>query len=313
MNDVSGLVIVVSIMAGVFAMVLGLALMRFVKRSVDDEVFQEKLADAKRSEFYAEEDEKDKASGWMDWWDRLYRQTGRTGGDETTAGKLALGIIVVGGLFGFLVWPRMVVGGVLFAALGAFVLYAVFNSEKNKRSKTLDGQLPLMLSTLRAHLQSNATPQQAIIETASEVPAPLGDELKTVVADINLNVPLEDALNALADRVKSREIKFLVSSIQIAVNSGTDLDPQIATIQEIVVQRQRIRNKLAAAVAQVQPALWVSGVIIPGGFLFSYISSEANRDFWHSFFGFAALGVVAFLYAAGLLITRKLIKGVENT
>lgn len=312
MDIIQLLVITVAIGTGLVALFLALGLGRFISRPADEELFDAQLADLRRSEL-EEATEDETPTGWFAYWDNLYSQTGRTSYTPGTAGKLVLGVAIFAGVLGGLVWPGDLIGGLGFAVGSIVILHAVFTGEKNKRAKTLDRQLPNLLSSLRAQIQSGATPQQALIKVADDIPSPLGDELKLVKAELNVNVPMEDALTSFAERVKSREIKFLVSSIQIAVNSGSDLDPQLGTIQKIVAQRARISQKLATAVAQVQPALWVSGIIIPGAFVFSYTSSENNKEFWTSFYGLLGLGVVAALYVAGLFISRKLVKGVENT
>ena len=147
---------------------------------------------------------------------------------------------------------------------------------------------------------------------ADEIEGPLGEELKIMREEITVNVPLDTALSNMAQRVNSGEIKFLLASVRLAVSSGIDLDPQIAIIQNIVVQRTRIKGHLRIAVAQVQPALIASATLIPLGLLYSMSSSEDNAKFWGSLIGILAFVVVGVLYAAGLLITRMQIAGVKG-
>jgi tight adherence protein B len=177
----------------------------------------------------------------------------------------------------------------------------------------MDKQLPQLLSGLRANLQANLTPQQAFINQAKDFPAPLGDELRLMVDEMSLGVTLDQALQNFSSRVSSKEIKFLVSSTRIAISSGADLDPQLAIIQRIVVERTQVANLLAAAVAKAQPSIWVTGIMIPAGVLFSFYSSEENRAFWLSFpAGLIALAFVGAAYAIGLFIARKQVDGIKK-
>lgn len=214
---------------------------------------------------------------------------------------------------GFLVWPGDPVAGLAFALLSLVAIRMYYIFEANRRTKTLEKQLPLLISGMRANLQANATAQAAIVAVAEEIPSPLGDELRILRNDIELNVKLEEALGRLSERVPSREIKFLISAIEIAVKSGTDLDPQLVIIQDVVDKRTRIRQRLASALAEVQPALLVSGIMIPAALVFNFYSDPANKAFWFSFNGLIALGIVGFLYAIGLFISKKLVEGVEKT
>lgn len=308
LEPVALLVAVAAAMTGIF-LTLGVA--RRLRRPTDEEAFQDRLAELNRSELDEGEDKEE--TGWFHYWNGLYNRTGRIPNDPQSAGRGVLILIVLAGLFGALVFPGGAIGLLTMPVAAAFAARFYFRFEANRRTKTLDRQLPLLLSSLRANLQASSTPQSALIAVADEMPAPLGDELKILKSELEVNVPLEEALRGLANRVDSREIKFLISSIETAVSSGEDLDPQLETIQKIVEQRTRIRNKLSSAVSEVTPALWVSGIIVPGGLLFSFYQSEANRAFWFSLFGIIALLVIAALYCAGLFVSYKLVKGVENT
>ena len=106
-------------------------------------------------------------------------------------------------------------------------------------------------------------------------------------------------------------MKFLVSSIQIAVRNGADLEPQIEVIQDIVQQRTRIRQKLRSAVAQVKPTQYLALGAVPFMFVVS-IRVATQRTFWFTD-GLLWLFVAAALWGAGAVILRMMVKSVENT
>lgn len=257
-------------------------------------------------------DEKKKRLSWSEYWLDLYKRTGRTADDPLLPGRIPLFLAVIGGAFGGFVFPRDVFGGIIGALLLAFIPYAVFKFEISRRAKTLDKQLPYLLNTLRSNLQGSMTPQAALVEASTEVPAPLGDELKRVRNDIELNVPLIDALDAMSKRVDSHDLKFTLSAIEISIVEGSDLDKQLEVIQDITKQRVRIKQRLEAAVANAQPALWVSSIAIPLSLVFSIYSSETNKSFWFSGLGIIAFIIVGFLYVAGLFLSRMLVRNIEK-
>jgi Flp pilus assembly protein TadB len=250
---------------------------------------------------------------WTGYWHNLALKSGTPLTNNATPGKFALGILLAGAGFGTLVWPQDIFGGIIIAGAGLVFARLYFTSKIKARQILMDKQLPNLLSGIRANLQANLTSQQAIVNQAREIPAPLGDELKILVEEMEVGVTLDKALENFGLRVPSREVQFLVSAFRIAIQSGSDLDPLVATIQEIVVQRNRIANALASAVAKVQPALWVTGIMIPGAFIWSFYSSPENRAFWFSFpFGLIAFIVVAIMYVAGLFIAHKQIEKVKK-
>lgn len=311
MTPLEPLALFIAVTVAIVGITLTLGVARLIRKPSAEEQFQDKLAELNKSEL--NDEEREESEGWMAYWNSLYGKTGRVANDPASAGRGVIIIAVLGAVFGLGVFPGGAVG-LLIMPIGLIALAKVyFGFEASRRTKTLDKQLPLLLSSLRANLQSNSTPQGALISVSDEIPAPLGDELKILRSELEVNVPLEDALRGLAERVDSREIRFLISSIETAVSSGQDLDPQLETIQQIVEQRTRIRSKLSSAVAEVTPALWVSGLIIPASLLFSFYQSDTNRQFWLSLWGIVAFITVAVLYLAGLFISHRLVKGVENT
>lgn len=304
-----------SVLVGMTAIFLILAVARVANASTDFEKFQQEIDDLNKSELDLDRKPVDEINpkSWTGFWLRLYNNTGRIATSPAQPGRLAIiGALIMFGV-GFLVWPRDVIAGIGFAAGFLVCLRIYFLFEAKRRMKTLEKQLPQLISGLRANLQASQTPQAALMNVAEEMPSPLGDELKALRNDIEVNVPLEEALDRMAQRVPSREIKFLVSAIQIAIASGADLDPQLIVIQTVIDNRTKMRQKLASAIAEVQPALLVSGIMIPAAFIFSLYSDPSNKTFWFSFNGLVAAGVVAALYAAGMLISKKLVNGVEKT
>lgn len=252
---------------------------------------------------------------WTGYWYSLAAQSGQIISVTKTSspGIMVLGFMLGALAFGVLVWPRDFLGGLALLVGVVFLIRAYYLTKIKARLVLMDKQLPNLLSGIRANLQANLTPQQAIVNQAREVPAPLGTELKTLVEEMEVGKTLDTALRNFGHRVPSREVQFLVSAFRIAIQSGADLDPLIESIQHIVVQRNRIANALASAVAKVQPALWVTGIMIPAALIWSFYSSPENQSFWVSFpTGLITAGIVSVFYVAGLFIARKQIDRVRN-
>jgi Flp pilus assembly protein TadB len=249
---------------------------------------------------------------WTGYWANLYIESGKVLTNVSLPSYWATGAGVVGFFFGVLVIPRNIIGGIGLAVGAILCLRALLVSQANKRVLKIENQLPNLLSGIRANLQANMTPEKALLSLADEFDGPIGEELRILRNDITVNIPLEEALQSMSDRVKSPELKFLVASIKLAVARGVDLDPQIGVIQKIVVQRASIASKLRIAIAQVTPAFALSVAIIPLGLLYSMTSSADNAKFWGSLLGIATMLGVAALYVIGILLTRQQINKVKK-
>lgn len=310
--DNSILIAIASALVGLIVIFLAFGVKRTLNKEGGLDDFSERLRNMGISEFDTGKEE-EKLNSWNAKWHDLYVKSGKETEDPRAPGRLVLVLSLAGIGFGALVWPGGVVGG-LFAGAGIIGgYYSLLNLNASKRIKQIDKQLPILLSHLRSNLQSGSTPQQAVVDVVADIPYPLGKELKVMKAQIEANVSLGESLEDLSNRIPSREMKFLTSSIQLAVQSGSDLDPQLEIIQDLMSKRTRQAQLLATAVASVTPTVWVAGIIIPLSFLFSLYSSPENKEYWGTPAGMGFAVIIVLLYVAGLGLSRKMVKNVENT
>lgn len=249
--------------------------------------------------------------GWFGYWKRTAAQAGQLFDNDRTPGWVALRIAGLAALAGMLVWPGGAVG-LLAVPLVVVVAWAGWlRMQAGKRMATMEKQLPVLLAGLRSYLQVPLPPAEAIMNVADDVPSPLGDELQLVKNNVSIAMPLDQALQLMSDRVKSREMQFLVSSVEIAVTSGADLEPQLKTIEDVVEARTRARQKLATAVAGVRPTQIVASLAVPL-FLINSFREPTSVAFWLSSMGIAVLAGVAVLTFVALWGMRVMIKRIEN-
>lgn len=247
---------------------------------------------------------------WSRFWYDTIIKTGRIVNDPQGPGRFMAGLAAVALFFGIAIYPGGTQG--IFAPVFALgMAYLWFNTEQGKRRRTMEKQLPLLLSGIRVQMSAGLTPQAAIIAVADDLPSPIGDEIRQLKADVSVSVPLEQALTALASRMKSRIMFFLVSSIGIAIRSGSDLVPQLITIEEIVRQRARIDGKLRAALALARPTSYLA-MGVPALMTMYFFTSDPSYAAF--FFGEGIImGMVALaMYVIGIIVIRAMISKVEK-
>jgi tight adherence protein B len=312
LNALLAYVIAVMVAISVFALVVGLFANNkklLHERQMDELINNIVVEEIKNNRKSAD---LPKAKTWAAYWHNLGQAAGI---EQTTPNRMGLIAIAVGGGIWFLgsfAYPRDFLIGTLLAAGAVAVLRMALVKKADKRLQQIDKQLPALLSGMRANLSANMTPQQAILSQVGEIPAPLGNELIALKSDLDLNIGLDTALENMSLRVPSRELSFLVSSMRIAITQGANLDDLLKTLQGILTQRAGIRDKLATAVAQAQPAIYITAAAIPLGLIFSYMSDAANRTFWVSFIGLICLAGIAVCYAAALFVANKQIQKVKD-
>lgn len=296
---------------------LTLAVWRTLSRPISGEKFEDALAALTGTELETADTtlttgspEAKTKKTWNSFWLEAVLKTGRTIDDPTGPGRAMLAVAAFGIFFGVFVFPRGAAGFVMpFVALGIAYFWLIY--EQGKRRASLERQLPLLLAGLRSQMSAGMTVQAALLSVADDLPSPLGDEMRQVKADVSVAVPLDQALGTLADRLNSRLLNFLVSSIGIALRSGSDLMPQLITIEEIVRQRARIQGKIKAALAMAQPTAYLAmaAPVLMGLFLFA-TDPQYPRFFFGE--GLMLLFVALAAYVVGAYFIRSMIKKVER-
>lgn len=294
---------------------LTIAVYRTVARPVANEEFDDVLARITGTELdedtaLARSSKRARELSWSGFWLTKVRKAGREVQDESTPGRVMIGIAVVGAFFGAVVYP----GGYKGVYLGVMALLVVWlwlNFEEGKRRFALEKQMPLLLSGLRTQMHAGVTVQGALLAVVDGMPKPMGQELQIVRDDITVGVPLDDALRSLGNRMHSRLMQFLVASIGVALRSGSDLVPQLVTIEEIVQQRARIQGKVRAAIALAKPTSYMAIAAPPAMAGWMMVS---DPDYLRYFLGPGMLvGLVGvIMYVSGAVLLKFMVSGVEK-
>ena len=119
-------------------------------------------------------------------------------------------------------------------------------------------QLGDMLTMIANALRAGFSFMQALDHIAGEMDDPVKSEVRRVVTDVNVGMPLEDALNNMTDRVNSPDFNLVVAAVLIQRQVGGNLAQILDTISETINERVRMRREVGALTAQGK----MSGVIL---------------------------------------------------
>jgi tight adherence protein B len=311
----AGILLTIGAIAALAA-TLTLAVYRTVTRPAAADKFEDAIAkltssDALDADVTLSNSSASRGFSWNGYWMSLFERSGRTVNDPQSPGRIMIGILALATFFGVVVFPGGV-PGILAPAVAVLAVNVWLSFEKGKRRANLDKQLPLLLSALRGQMQAGLTVQGAILSIADDLPAPLGDEIRQVKADIQVAVPVEQALTSLAGRTNSRLMNFLVASMGIAIRSGADLVPQLVVIEETVRQRARIEGKIKSAIALAKPTSYIAmaSPLLVGGWLF--MSDPAYANYYFGPDGFIMSLIILIMYSAGVVTVRIMMSNVEK-
>ena len=155
-------------------------------------------------------------------------------------GSLVIGLVFMGGLVGLIVM----------GLLGAVVPPAVVNFLAARRSKAFLAQLPDMLQLLSSTLKAGYSFMQGVEAVSHEVEDPMGGELRRIVTEAQLGRPLEDAMDASAERMNSPDFAWCVMAVNIQREVGGNLSELLLTVADTMTARERLRRDIAALTAE---------------------------------------------------------------
>ena len=160
-----------------------------------------------------------------------------------------------------MVLTRSLVGTALFTALAIMIPSAAVNFKAKRRLKKFNAQLPDMLSLLSGTLRAGYSLMQGVEAVSREVEDPIGYELRRVVTESRLGRPLEEALDAAAERMGSADFRWAVMAIGIQREVGGNLAELLMTVADTMVARERLRRDVDALTAEGKVSAMVLGFL----------------------------------------------------
>jgi tight adherence protein B len=154
---------------------------------------------------------------------------------------------------------------------------------------------------------------QAMEAVSKELPAPISDEFRRVVQEMQLGVSMEKALDNLLRRIPSDDLDLCITAINVQREVGGNLAEILDTISHTIRERVRVKGEIRVLTTQTSYSgkfLALMPVIVIG------ILYVMNREYMMVFFldttnkpfpcGYLSLGVGAILIIAGYFAMNKL-------
>jgi tight adherence protein B len=164
---------------------------------------------------------------------------------------VALSVIcaVAGAVFGALL-VQNIIFVLLIAGIAAIGPYLWMARAQAKRQQALLDQLADTLSILASSLRAGYSFLQALDTVSKEIGEPSAHEFQRVVAEIRLGRPVDDALNAMASRINSDDLKWAVIAINVQRQVGGNLAEVLDIVANTVRERAYIRRQVRVLSAE---------------------------------------------------------------
>lgn len=219
---------------------------------------------------------------------------------------LLLGLCAVGFVVGALRGGPLV--GAMVAGVFCFIPFFYMKQRQAKRKQAFAAQLPDVLTLLVGSLRAGYGLSQAIELLSREVPDPAATEFQRVVRSMSLGLPLQKALQLMAERVESDDFDLVVTAITVQYEMGGNLSTILDNISSTIRERVRVLREVQVLTAQQR----MTGNVLAGLPVFlavalSFISPGYFEPFfepgWPRILPLFAGGMIAI----GFLIIRKIV------
>lgn len=118
------------------------------------------------------------------------------------------------------------------------------------RKIRLHAQVLDMMDTIGNGLKAGLSFPQALETAATQLPDPMGQELRLVLREIQLGESLDDALVSFAERSSSESLKLVISAVTVTRQLGGNLPDIFQTIGQTIRDKEKMDGKVNALTSQ---------------------------------------------------------------
>ncbi|MFI2030343.1 type II secretion system F family protein [Streptomyces buecherae] len=199
--------------------------------------------------------------------------------------------------------------GPIAAVVTVWGAFAFLNWQRQKRIERFISQLPELARILANATQAGLALRTALGLAADEMEAPAGEELAKVADKLAVGHSIEDALAELADRLPSRELVVLVTTLVLANRAGGSVVSSLRNLTQTLEERKETRREVRTQLSQVTVTAYVVPLMGVGTLLLvDNVSTGSIERMTSSFWGQAAVVGAFTLYAIGFFLIRRMSK-----
>ena len=223
-------------------------------------------------------------------------------------------LIQVGVAVGVAILLLLLSGGSLIPALlgliiGLVLPWAYLIVKESRRTSAFLAQLPDTLQLVSGSLSAGYSTPQAMDSVVREGQQPITGEFNRALVEARLGVPIEDAMDGIAERMKSKDFAWVVMAIRIQREVGGNLAELLSTVAATLRERERLRRQVSMLSAEGRLSAWILG-LLPLVFVLYLVlvRPEYLQPLVTDPIGLLLLSFGAILLVVGVFWMRKAIK-----
>ncbi len=220
-----------------------------------------------------------------------------------------VGIAIGGGLLLLLLTSGRLIAGLVGLTLGVILPWTYLKVKESRRQAAFYAQLPDTLQLLSGSLSAGYSLPQAVDTIVREGNEPMSVEFNRALVEARLGVPIEEALDNIADRMNSQDFHWVVLAIRVQREVGGNLAEVLTTVAATLRERERLRRqvqvlsaegRLSAVIIALIPILFAVFLVL--------VRPTYLEPLYTTALGLLLLGFGAFMLVVGIFWLRRVVQ-----
>lgn len=228
--------------------------------------------------------------------------------DQERGRRMVRTLLGAGFLFGLAVSGLAPMVGIFFAlTLGVLPVPLVYLA-RGRRWNAFDEQLLDAVNLLANGLKSGLGLPQAIQVLIREMDPPISDEFDRVLKEVSMGRTLDEALEAMNERMEHPELDLVVSSIVTLRRTGGNMSETFGIISETIKDRTLVEGKIRTLTSQgmMQMYMLIATPYLLGAILYA-MDPGLMAPMFTTALGWAFLTLITFLCFLGYVVIKRIV------
>lgn len=210
-----------------------------------------------------------------------------------------LALSVLSGFFSLLLGVPLIIFGTY-----GYVLF-----RRTKRYARFIAQMPDALSMITSALRAGHSFQSALTVVSTEMSDPISSEFASVVRDVNLGIPVKEALGRLVAKLDMLpDVRMFATAVMIQREAGGNLAEVLENLGYTIRERFKLKGQISALTGQSRLTGYVLGaapvliLLFLSIFMYDYV-----KPLYETSLGHLALFAAIMLQCMGFFIMKRII------
>ena len=218
-------------------------------------------------------------------------------------------LVLVAGMAGLFLGGGNLIVMLLGLLVGWFLPRMWLRRKERRRLKAFSRGLADTLQLMSGSLSAGLSLAQSVDTVVREGQEPIAGEFMRVLVEARLGVPLDEALDGVAERMASKDFEWVVMAIRIQREVGGNLAELLNNVAATLRERDYLRRQVATMSAEGKLSGYILGGLPPAMLVYMLL---VRRDYVMPMFttpmGWAFLAAGGVLLGIGAFIMSRLVK-----